>query len=167
MVLAYIKIMDSSGKAPKCRNIHMTSNSHDMGIGLYPPKRLVNRYIIGISVVVRLISIRYSHFDLLQFQSQRWSDMLYVLNYSASLCSELERSAAVYSNQVNYKVIGHVNEYPTMHCFGVPRHTQSMRAFKILTEYFWKFQWKLHCGNVVYMPYLTPVYWSGLLVAMY
>ena len=111
--------MNSSGKAQKCRNIHMTSNSHDMGIGLYPPKRLVNRYIIGISVVVRLISILYSHFDLLQFQSQRWSDMLCVLNYSASLCSELERSAAVYSNQVNYKVIGHVNEYPTMRYFGI------------------------------------------------
>ena len=36
--------------------------------------------------------------------------------------------------------IGHVNEYPTMHCFGIPRHTQSMIAYKILTEYFWKFQ---------------------------
>ena len=30
--------------------------------------------------------------------------------------------------------IGHVKEYPTMHCFEIPRHTQSMIAFKILTE---------------------------------
>ena len=26
------------------------------------------------------------------------------------------------------EVIGHVNEYPTMHYFGNPRHTQSMMA---------------------------------------
>ena len=39
--------------------------------------------------------------------------------------------------------IGHVNEYPTMHYFGIPRHTQSMMAYKILTEYFWKSQWKI------------------------
>ena len=36
--------------------------------------------------------------------------------------------------------IGHVNEYPTMHYFGNPGHTQSMTVYKILTEYFWKFQ---------------------------
>ena len=48
--------------------------------------------------------------------------------------------------------IGHVNEYPTMHYFGIPRHTQSMIANKILTEYFWKFSEKFHCGNVVNMP---------------
>ena len=38
--------------------------------------------------------------------------------------------------------IGYVNEYPTMHYFGIPRDTQSMIAYKILTEYFWKFQSK-------------------------
>ena len=27
--------------------------------------------------------------------------------------------------------IGHVNEYPTMHHFGIPRHSQSMIAYKI------------------------------------
>ena len=32
--------------------------------------------------------------------------------------------------------IGHVNEYPTMHYFGNPRHTQSMIGYMILTEYF-------------------------------
>ena len=35
------------------------------------------------------------------------------------------------------------NEYPTMHYFGYPRHTQSMIAFVILTENFWKFQGKI------------------------
>ena len=36
--------------------------------------------------------------------------------------------------------MGHVNNHPTIHYFGIPRHTQSMIAYKILTEYFWKFQ---------------------------
>ena len=31
------------------------------------------------------------------------------------------------------KVIGHVNEYPTMHQFGSPEHTQSIIAYVILT----------------------------------
>ena len=39
--------------------------------------------------------------------------------------------------------IRHVNEYHTMHYSGNPRHTQSMIAYMILTEYFWKFQWKI------------------------
>ena len=34
----------------------------------------------------------------------------------------------------------HVNEYPTMHYYEIPGHTQSMIAYKILTKYFWKFQ---------------------------
>ena len=41
------------------------------------------------------------------------------------------------------KRIGHVNEYPTMHHFGISRYTQSMVAYTILTEYFWKFQWNI------------------------
>ena len=48
--------------------------------------------------------------------------------------------------------IRHVIEYPTMYYFGDPRHTQSLTAFMIFTEYSWEFQWKLHCGNVVNMP---------------
>ena len=36
--------------------------------------------------------------------------------------------------------IEHIDEYPTMHYFGNPRPTQSMTAYMILTEYFWKFQ---------------------------
>ena len=48
-------------------------------------------------------------------------------------------------NKMKSKIslMGHVNEYPTMHCFGIPRHTRSMIAYKILTEYFWKFQAKI------------------------
>ena len=32
--------------------------------------------------------------------------------------------------------IGHVNQYRGMHYFGIPRHTKSMIAYKILTKYF-------------------------------
>ena len=46
------------------------------------------------------------------------------------------------NNHLNHR-IGHVNEYLTMHYFGIPRHTQSMIAYMILTEYFRKFQWKI------------------------
>ena len=38
------------------------------------------------------------------------------------------------------RLMGHVNEFPTMHYFVIPKLTQSMIAYKILTEYFWKFQ---------------------------
>ena len=41
------------------------------------------------------------------------------------------------------QVIWHVNEYPTIHYFGTPRHTQSMIAYIILTKYLLKFQWKV------------------------
>ena len=44
---------------------------------------------------------------------------------------------------VNIFSIGYVNEYPMMHCFGNPRHTQSMITYMNLTEYFWKFQLKI------------------------
>ena len=40
--------------------------------------------------------------------------------------------------------VAHVNQYPKIHYFGNPRHTQSMIAYIIiLTEYFWKFQRKI------------------------
>ena len=48
--------------------------------------------------------------------------------------------------------IGHVNEYPTMHYFGLPRQTQSMIAYGILTEYFWKFQWRIAIGMLLISP---------------
>ena len=40
----------------------------------------------------------------------------------------------------NYLATGRVNEYPKMHYHGIPRNTQSIIAYKILIEYFWKFQ---------------------------
>ena len=46
------------------------------------------------------------------------------------------------------KTNGHVDEYPTMHYFGIPRHILSMIAYKILTEYFWKFQRKIALWDV-------------------
>ena len=46
-------------------------------------------------------------------------------------------------SQKLHRLMGHFNEYPTMHCFEIPRHAQSMITFKILIEYFWKFQWKI------------------------
>ena len=35
--------------------------------------------------------------------------------------------------------IEHVHEYPTMHYFGIPRHTSSTIAYKISSECVWKF----------------------------
>ena len=42
----------------------------------------------------------------------------------------------------NIEKIGHVYEYPTMHDIGISRHSQSMTACMILTEYFWEFKSK-------------------------
>ena len=36
---------------------------------------------------------------------------------------------------------------PTMYYFKIPRHTQSMIAYKILTSHFWKSQWKIALGE--------------------
>ena len=50
--------------------------------------------------------------------------------------------------------IGHVNEYPTMHYFGIPRDTQSMVAYTVLTvNSSGNSSEKLHCENDVNMPY--------------
>ena len=62
-----------------------------------------------------------------------WSEGVDKQNHSCHLEYKLKRGV---------RLIGHVNEYPIMHCFGKPRHTQSMTAYMILTEYFWKFRWK-------------------------
>ena len=48
--------------------------------------------------------------------------------------------------------IGHVSEYPTMHYFGNPRHTQSMIAYMILSIS-GKSSEKLYCRNVANVPY--------------
>ena len=50
---------------------------------------------------------------------------------------------------------GNVNDYPTMHYFGIPRHIQSSVAYKILNEYFWNSSEILNCGNVIDMSYCT------------
>ena len=51
----------------------------------------------------------------------------------------IHKNSAGYIVSCGNQSIGHVNEFPTMHYFGIPRHTQSMIAYIILTEYFWKF----------------------------
>ena len=40
-----------------------------------------------------------------------------------------------------------------MHNFGIPTHIQSMIAYVIMAEYFWKLQWKIALWDVVNMPY--------------
>ena len=61
-------------------------------------------------------------------------------------------------NKIKSKIslMGHVNEYPTMHCFGIPRHTQSMIVYKILTEVFLEIQVK-NCivGMLITCPILS------------
>ena len=71
-----------------------------------------------------------------------------------AILSEISNAACVHTKPfwMSQIPIGRVNEYPTMHYFGLPRHTQSVIAYMICTEYLWKFQWKLHCGNAVNMP---------------
>ena len=49
----------------------------------------------------------------------------------------------IFANITVFTEIGHVNDYPSMHYFGNSRHTQQMLVYKILTEYFWKLQWKI------------------------
>ena len=47
-------------------------------------------------------------------------------------------------NKIHKKRIGHINEYPTMHYFKIPRLSISGNSSE-----------KLYCGNVVDMPYLS------------
>ena len=61
-----------------------------------------------------------------------------------------------FSFRIVSTIKGHANEaneYPAMHYFRIPRHTQPMIAYKILTEFSGNSSEKLHCGNVVNMPY--------------
>ena len=54
---------------------------------------------------------------------------------------------------ISTDIIEHVNEYPTIHYFRNPRHTQSMIAYKILTEYSREYLYVIfHCGYVVVVP---------------
>ena len=67
-------------------------------------------------------------------QSDQWSIITFISLIIIIQLWEL-------SHLTMWMFIGHVNEYPTMHYFGIPRHTQSIIACEILTEYFWKLQW--------------------------
>ena len=49
--------------------------------------------------------------------------------------------------------IGHVNEDPTAHYIGNPRHTESIIAYVILIS--GKSSEKLHCGNVEKLPIIS------------
>ena len=70
---------------------------------------------------------------------------LYIQEFISITDTALQSSS--WHRKVRYQLaasgiwIGNVNEYPTMHCFGNPRHGQSMISYIILT--FWKFQWKI------------------------
>ena len=63
----------------------------------------------------------------------------------------------LHAHSVLHCVTVHVNDYPTMHYFGIPRHTQSMIAYKTLTSFSGNSSEKLYCGNVVKMPYRLNV----------
>ena len=47
--------------------------------------------------------------------------------------------------------IRHVNEYPTMHEFKIPKYTRSKIAYKVLTEYLWKFQCKITVWEFLFL----------------
>ena len=60
------------------------------------------------------------------------------------------------------ELLGYVEEYPTMHYFGISREAQTMMGIKILTGLFGQ---KLHCGNVVSMPYHLLACYSMMLIS--
>ena len=51
--------------------------------------------------------------------------------------------AWIAQNKQIWRRPGHVNDYPRKQNIGIPGHTESLIAYKALTEYFWKFQWKI------------------------
>ena len=83
------------------------------------------------------------------FQIVHYEGMLYWTNSAFHYCCSDSRGSRSQGNSSipvsvhsPSKLIGHVSEYPSIHYFGIPRHTHPMKTSKILTEYFWKFQWK-------------------------
>ena len=51
-------------------------------------------------------------------------------------------------------MIGHANEYPIMHYFGIPRHTVNDSIIvRFSLGVSGNSSKKLHCGNVVNIPY--------------
>ena len=73
-----------------------------------------------------------------------WAHDLYLYTWIWIDIFNIAEFTDLWDENINYP-IGYVDEYPTMHYFWNPRHTQSMIAFEnmILTEYFWKFRWKI------------------------
>ena len=63
------------------------------------------------------------------------------------------------SHHISIALIRHVNEYPTKHCFGNPRHTQSMIA------YVWF--WRSIFGNSSENLYWVNVAWGWATIACY
>ena len=57
-------------------------------------------------------------------------------------CPWLPQKVVFYINARTDTRRGHVNEYPTMHYFRIPRHSVRKSVYDF-TEYFWKFQWKV------------------------
>ena len=58
--------------------------------------------------------------------------------------------------------IARVNEYPTMHNFGIPKHTQSIMALRLRLSISGNSKEKLHCWNIVNMSNLQTSSWWQL-----
>ena len=87
-----------------------------------------------------------------------WSVSLFLVKYTDTLHTPAvstfcqEQSTCAWFCHMSLLVIGHVNKYPAMHYFRIPRHTHSMIAYL----WFWQSisgnsSKILHCGNVVNM----------------
>ena len=63
-----------------------------------------------------------------------------MFTFSIYIAVAIVHQSSMYSTVVLLMLKGNVNEYPIMHYFGNPRHTQSMKAYMILTKNFWKFK---------------------------
>ena len=88
-------------------------------------------------------------FQNVQFRTRQgslWCDVTHdhdwynMKNFFSKNDNGLPNKIYIYLRGLLLERIGHVNECPTMHYSGIPRLTQSMIAYKILTEYFWNFQ---------------------------
>ena len=54
-----------------------------------------------------------------------------------------------------FNAIGHINEYPTMHYFGISRHTQSMIAYKIIKSISVNSSEKCIVGMLLTYPFIS------------
>ena len=89
------------------------------------------------------------------------------VNNKAAEASEkkVERYAMATSGWMCKNTIRCVNECPTMHYLGIPRHTHSMIIYNILTEYLWKFPWRIAlwecCHKLIITSLLTQLVPEG------